>query len=63
MEKCEIEMQKILSNFDEQLEQLKEIDDYNTSQINKLISSHNPGNGPDMTKFINSKDSMADLEQ
>jgi len=29
MERQEIEMQTILSNFDEQLEQLKEIDDYN----------------------------------
>ena len=34
MEKCESEMKKILSNFDEQLEQLAEIDGYNASKIN-----------------------------
>jgi hypothetical protein len=54
MEKCENEMKKILSNFDEQLEQLAEIDGYNASKINKLILSHNPANGSDMTTFINS---------
>jgi len=54
MEKCEYEMKKILSNFDEQLEQLAEIDGYNASKINELILSHNPANGSDMTTFINS---------
>ena len=36
MEKCEIEMHKLLSNFDDQIEQLNEIENYSASQINKL---------------------------